>query len=111
MARDGGEPKPLTTADRAQAEAHFLPARAARVTRWVLFTVLIWQLTLRAARIDALDLATGERKTVIRGGHDPTYLDSGFLVYATAERVPAPTLVSGSLRAVRFDPFRAEVDW
>ena len=108
VAADGGEPKPLTTADPPSAESHFLP-QVLPGSRWALFTVLT-EVDLQAGRIDALNLASGERKTVIRSGHDPTYLDSGFLVYAvTDQRTAADTQLRGSLRAVRFDPIRAQV--
>ena len=58
------------------------------------------------SQIAALDVKTGQRKTLIRGGSHAEYVDSspgsgraGYLVYAAA----------GTLRAVRFDPVRLEV--
>lgn len=55
--------------------------------------------TLDEAAVGLLDLATGQRKVLIQGGGDAEYAASGHIVYA----------VSGSLRAVRFDPARLEV--
>jgi serine/threonine-protein kinase len=52
------------------------------------------------AKIVALRLRTGERKTLIEGGSDPHYVATGHLLYA----------VSGAMFAVRFDPKRLEVD-
>ena len=46
-----------------------------------------------------LDLKTGQRKTLIRGGSQAEYVPSGHLLYAAA----------GTLRAVRFDLERLEV--
>ena len=53
-----------------------------------------------------LDLRTGQRKTLVRGGSQAEYVDpsagkgeAGYLIYAAA----------GTLRAVRFDPVRLEV--
>jgi serine/threonine-protein kinase len=58
------------------------------------------------AQVAALNVQTGQRKTLIRGGAQAEYVapsagagSSGFLVYATA----------GTLRAVRFDPAKLEV--
>jgi serine/threonine-protein kinase len=41
-----------------------------------------------------LDLATGQRTILVRGGSQAEYVEPGYLVYA----------VAGALRAVRFDP-------
>ena len=51
------------------------------------------------ANIAVLDLATGARKILIRGGSNPEYASTGHIVYA----------VDGALRAVRFDAGRLEV--
>ena len=53
----------------------------------------------RRPQIAVLDLRTGERKTLIRGGSQPEYIETGHLVYATGR----------SLTAVRFDLERLEV--
>jgi serine/threonine-protein kinase len=44
-------------------------------------------------QVAVLDLTTGHRTILIRGGSQPEYIDSGHLVYA----------LDGTLRAVRFD--------
>jgi hypothetical protein len=111
VSADGGEPKPLTTVDASVQERHVLP-HVLPASRWVLFTVLSGDdiTNVQTARIDALNLATGERKTVLRGGHDASYVDSGHLVYAATDMSSAAAArFRGSLRAVRFDPDRAEV--
>jgi len=63
----------------------------------VLFTIAT------ASQVDSsvavLDLKTGQRKTLIRGGGDAQYVESGHLIFAAA----------GALRAMRFDPVRLEV--
>ena len=58
------------------------------------------------AEVAVLDLKTGQRKTLVRGGSQAEYVDpsggtgqAGYLIYAAA----------GTLRAVRFDPARLEV--
>jgi serine/threonine-protein kinase len=52
-----------------------------------------------ASRIDAVDLVSGRRTTLVRGGGHPRYLRSGHLVFGTA----------GSIRAVAFDPVTLEM--
>ena len=106
VSADGGEPKTLIAPDSARLEQyhhpHVLPGSA-----WVLFTVRRPGGEMQGARIDALNLATGERKTVVRSGYDPAYVDSGHLVFAVAE-LSSADVFRGSLRAVRFNPVRAE---
>ena len=65
--------------------------------RGVLFTIA----TAREAgsSVAVLDLKTGQRKTLIRGGSDAQYVETGHLIFAVAV----------ALRAVRFDPVRLEV--
>ena len=50
-------------------------------------------------QVAVLDLKTGQRKTLIRGGSDAQYVETGHLIFAAA----------GALRAVRFDLARLEV--
>ena len=52
-----------------------------------------------SAQVAVLDLKTGQRKTLIRGGSDAQYVETGHLIFAAA----------GALRAVRFDPLRLEL--
>lgn len=63
--------------------------------RTLLLTVATSEiLTFGEARIDALDLETGERTTVIENGSFGRYVDPGYLVYAR----------EGALMAISFDP-------
>ncbi len=96
----GGELQPLTTLDVARNE---------RTHRWpdllpdgsaVLFTSDTEETTefYDDANIEAVVLATGQRKVVQRGSSQARYLDPGTLVYARG----------GALFAVPFDPRRLE---
>ena len=64
----------------------------------MLFTITAARGGLEAAQVAVLDLKTGRRKVLVRGGSHAHYLPSGHLVYATA----------GTLRAVPFDLTRLE---
>jgi len=99
----GGEPKTLTTPDPAHGEQdHYMPSLAPD-GHTVFFT--IWNAAgVENARVAALDLRSGRRTTLVRGGSDATYVAAasgqpGYLVYGSA----------GSLRAVRFDLARLSV--
>ncbi len=95
----GGTPRQLSKLDPSRGEVshrlpHVLPGGGA-----VLFTVTqsgfpAWEET----EIDVLSLATGERKTLLRGS-DARYVPSGHIVYMRA----------GALLAVPFDVDRLEV--
>jgi serine/threonine-protein kinase len=61
--------------------------------QWVLFTGLTTPGNWSEAEIVAQNLATGERRVVLKGGHFARYLPSGHLVFAR----------TGALYAVRFD--------
>jgi hypothetical protein len=94
----GGEPKVLTKPDAIHGEQdHVFPAWLPD-RRSVLYTVLIGS-TIDTAQVAVLDLETGQRTTLIRGGSDAQYVHTGHLVYASA----------GTLRAVRFDLARRTV--
>ena len=105
LSANGGEPTVLTTPDAAQGEAdHEFPS-VLPGGRSVLFTITA---TGQAdnAQVAVLDLNSGRRKTLVRGGSQAEYVDpsggaeqAGYLIYAAA----------GALRAVRFDPVRLEV--
>jgi serine/threonine-protein kinase len=108
VAASGGEPKPLTTVDAATREVHGLP-HVLPHSQHVLFTAYTVG-DVQSARVESLTLATGERRTLVRGGSDTMYVDSGHLIYATADAA-APVgnnQFRGALRAIRFDPARAE---
>jgi eukaryotic-like serine/threonine-protein kinase len=94
----GGEPKVLTKADTAHGEQdHVLPSWLPD-GRSVLYTISTG-FSVDSAQVAVLDLSTGQSKTLVRGGSDAQYVETGHLVYASA----------GTLRAVRFDPTRREV--
>ena len=94
----GGTVQSLTTIDRQKGERshrfpHHLPGGRA-----LLFTVGTggsWD----DARIEVLQLGSGERKVLIEGGSDARYVPTGHLVYIRA----------GSLMAVPVDLGRLEV--
>ena len=105
VSADGGEPTALTTPDAAQRESdHGFPS-VLPGGRGVLFTITAAG-SADNAEVAVLDLKTGQRKTLVRGGSQAEYVDpsggsgqAGYLIYAAA----------GTLRAVRFDPARLEV--
>src|SRR5262249_62138677 len=86
-------PTVLPRVDRAQGEAdhqwpELLPGGHA-----VLFTITAGAGGLDAAQVVVMDLNTGTRKVLVRGGSHGQYLTSGHLMYAAA----------GALRAVAVD--------
>ncbi len=105
VSADGGPPTVLTKPDAAQRESdHGFPSALPGGGR-VLFTIAAADQT-DASEVVALDLKTGQRKTLVRGGSQAEYVDAstgsgqgGHLIYAAA----------GALRAVRFDPVRLDV--
>ena len=104
---DGGEPTALTTVDPNKPEQHVLP-HLLPGGKWLVFTVHPGTDYL-AARLEALELVTGRRKVLLPAGHDAAYLDSGHLIYGLASPREADSRFQASLRAVRFDPVRADV--
>jgi serine/threonine-protein kinase len=95
----GGEPEVLTKPDRAHGElAHVFPS-VLPGGRAVLFTITASDLQIENEQVAVLDLKTGQRKTLIRGGSQAEYVEPGYLVYG----------VAGTLRAVRFDLKTLEV--
>ncbi|MGI8423531.1 MAG: protein kinase domain-containing protein, partial [Chloroflexota bacterium] len=93
VAAAGGATTVLTRPDRAQGEAdHFWPEMLPG-GRAVLFTITALTGGLDAAQVAVLDLQTGTRRVLVRGGSHAHYVRSGHLVYATA----------GTLWAVPFD--------
>ena len=96
----GGKIEPVTELDvqhgeRSHRFAHLLPGANA-----LIYTVAFDGISnYDDARIDAWDLKTRQRKTLITGATSATYASSGHLVYARA----------GKLFAVAFDPSRLEV--
>jgi serine/threonine-protein kinase len=89
----GGSVTVLTRPDRAQGEGdHFWPELLPG-GRAVLFTITALTGGPDAAQVALLDLQTGMRKILVRGGSHAHYVASGHLVYAAG----------GTLRAVPFD--------
>jgi serine/threonine-protein kinase len=96
----GGEPKVLTKPDASSGEANHLFPFVLPGGRAVLFTITAQGQPIENAQIAVLDLKTGQKKTLIRGGSYAEYVETGHLVYA----------VAGTLRAVRFDVGRLTVE-
>ena len=94
----GGTTTVLTRPDLAQGELDHLWPEPLPGGRAVLFTITAATGGLDAAQVALLDLQTGTRKILMRGGSHAHYVSSGHLVYAAA----------GSLRAVAFDLARLE---
>jgi serine/threonine-protein kinase len=94
----GGTLEVLTRPDRAQGEADHLWPEMLPGGRAVLFTTTAVTGGLDAAQVAVLDLQTGTRTVLVRGGSHAHYVPSGHLVYAAA----------GTLRAVAFDLARVE---
>jgi serine/threonine-protein kinase len=93
----GGTAQRLTTPDSAGGElAHWWP-QILPDGRHVLFTN--FSTPIERAKIELLDLRTGERKVLVRGGVFGRYLTTGQLVYASGE----------SMLAVPFDLRRLAV--
>jgi serine/threonine-protein kinase len=90
----GGEPTMLTKPDPQKGEQDHLFPSMLPGDRAVLFTVSPVGGLVENSLVAVLDLATGQTKTVIRGGSHAIYLDTGHLLDASG----------GSLLAVRFDP-------
>ena len=95
----GGEPKVLTKPDPAHGEQDHLFPSMLPGNRAVLFTIAPTDGITDNSQVAVLELTTGQRKTLIRGGSHAQFVDPGYLVYAAA----------GSLRAVRFDLDRLTV--
>ena len=98
VAAAGGPTTVLTRPDRAQGEADHLWPEMLPGGRAVLFTITALTGGLDAAQVAVLDLQTGTRTVLVRGGSHAHYVPSGHLVYAAA----------GTLRAVPFDLARLE---
>src|SRR5262245_50570666 len=91
VAASGGEVTVLTRPEQERGEADHISPERLPGGRAVLFTTT-WR-TGGPAQIALLDLVTGERKILFRGGTAPRYVESGHLVY----------VVDGVLQAVPFD--------
>ncbi|MBI4909591.1 MAG: serine/threonine-protein kinase [Acidobacteria bacterium] len=93
----GGTPVTITKlnpGERTHRQPYVLPG-----SRAVLFIADSGTADYDNANIDALSLPGGHRKTVVRGGHSPSFLPSGHLLYAHA----------GTLFVAPFDEKRLEL--
>jgi eukaryotic-like serine/threonine-protein kinase len=91
VAASGGDVTVLTKPDPTRGEADHIAPVPLPGGRAVLFTIT--SSTGELPQIAVIDLATGDRKVLLRGGSQARYLDSGHLVYAA----------DGILQAVPFD--------
>ena len=89
----GGAVTELTKPDRERGEGDHVWPEALPGGRAVLFTVTALSGGLDAAQIEVLDLVSGQRKILVRGGSDGRYVPSGHIVFAAG----------ATLRAVAFD--------
>jgi serine/threonine-protein kinase len=77
----GGEPEPLTELDASRNErSHRWPSYL-REANAVVFTAQRFGTTFNEASIDVLDLTTGERTTLVRGGAYGRILPTGHVVF------------------------------
>jgi Tol biopolymer transport system component len=106
----GGPLTVLTRPDRAQGEAdHFWPEMLP-AGRGVLFTITSLTGGLDAAQVAVLDLQTGARRILVRGGSHAHYVASGPGSPTRGEREGGHLVYAGpgTLRAVPFDLDRLE---
>jgi serine/threonine-protein kinase len=97
VASAGGELVPVTTlgpGERTHRWPRFLPGGRA-----ALFMVQMTDGAYDDGTIEAVTIATGERKVLVRGGTYPMYVEPGFLLYGR----------QGTIYAVEFDHERLEV--
>jgi serine/threonine-protein kinase len=95
----GGIPEPLTQVDHTKNQLSHRFPRLLPGGRALLFTIFPADAQPDNMQIGVLDLQSREHRVIIRSGASPTYVASGHLVYGHA----------GTLRAVRFDLDRLEV--
>jgi Tol biopolymer transport system component len=98
VASSGGDPKPITVPDSKAGEIDHVWPEALPGGRAVLFTVVSGG-GVANAQIAVVDLQTGTRKNLLRGGTNAMYLPTGHLLYSAG----------GSMRLVPFDADRLEV--
>jgi len=96
----GGEPTVLTKPNPEQGESDHLWPQFLPGSKAVLFTITATTGGIDASQVAVLDLRTGTRKILMRGGSQAQYVRSGHLVYVAA----------GTLRAVAFDLGRLETN-
>ena len=106
----GGSTTVLTRPDRAHGEADHLWPELLPGGRAVLFTITAVTGGLDAAQVAILDLQTGMRTIIVRGGSHAHYVPSGPGSPKRAEREGGHLVYAaeGTLRAVPFDLARLE---
>jgi serine/threonine-protein kinase len=82
VAAAAGPTTVLTRPDRAQGELDHLWPELLPGGRAVLFTIMAVTGGMDAAQVAVLDLPTGTRTILVRGGSHAHYVASGHLVYA-----------------------------
>jgi serine/threonine-protein kinase len=95
---EGGRPQPITTMDPERETGHRLP-HLLPGGEALLFTVMphLWGVR---ARVEAVDLRTGERRVVVEDAADGRYVPSGHLVF----------LRQGLMMAAPFDPEKLRLE-
>jgi serine/threonine-protein kinase len=96
---EGGTLEPVTELDGSADERSHRWPHAIPDSDWVLFLVQHYGNDYEDGNIEAVNLATGERRLVYRGGAFPVYSRSGHLLFARG----------GTLFAAPFDAERIEV--
>jgi serine/threonine-protein kinase len=97
FADTGGKVQPVSR--RLGAETTHRWPQILPGSKTLLFTASDVTTTMESARIDALNIATGERTNLVRDGYGGRYLSSGHLVF----------IRQGSLYAVPFDAGRLQI--
>jgi serine/threonine-protein kinase len=92
----GGRPMPLTTLDVSRAESSHRWPDVLPGGKWALFTVGLEEALYDEAHIDAVSLATGERRTIVERAGFARFMPKGLLLF----------IRGGLLHAVSFDPDR-----
>jgi Tol biopolymer transport system component len=92
----GGNPVTLTTLDRTGGEYSHRWPDVLPGGRWVIFTVGIEDASFDEARIEAVDVTTGERRVVLQGAGFARYLPPRQLLFVRGSR----------LHRIAFDPER-----
>jgi len=77
----GGDPQALTELDTSRNERSHRWPYYVREAHAIVFTAQQFGKTFNDATIDVLDMATGERKTLVRGGAYGRILPTGHLVF------------------------------
>jgi serine/threonine-protein kinase len=96
----GGEPKQLTTLDEEREEVTHRWPHALPNGKTIIFVSHTENSNFSEAIVEGLNLETGERKVLVRGGTYPRWANSGHLLYVR----------EGTLYAVPMDPDTMELE-